>query len=209
MGRCAPILRPMTAARRNDPEASRNAILDAAEALFLERGFAGASMSEIAKASGVTKSLIHHHYGTKEALWTEVKRCRFMPYYDRQIHLLTQMAPSAEMVRESMSIYFQFLRDTPQMLRITWWMLLEGDDGKGEMADELRALGVARIRQAQERGQLRRDIDPCHILLAFAGLVQAWFSDPRMVQMFEVAPAAYLESAWKIFASGVVPHANC
>jgi len=199
----------MTAARRNDPEASRNSILDGAEALFLERGFAGASMSEIAKASGVTKSLIHHHYGTKEALWAEVKRSRFMPYYDRQIRLLTQMAPSAEMVRESMQVYFRFLRDTPQMLRIMWWMLLDGDDGTSEMADELRALGVARIREAQERGMLRRDIDPCHVLLGFAGLVQAWFFDPRLVQMFDVAPDAYLESAWKIFASGVVPHANC
>ncbi|MBC8072705.1 MAG: helix-turn-helix transcriptional regulator, partial [Deltaproteobacteria bacterium] len=65
---------PASAARRHDPEASRAAILDAAEATFVEKGFAGASMSEIAERSSVTKSLIHHHFGSKEALWSEVKR---------------------------------------------------------------------------------------------------------------------------------------
>lgn len=199
----------MTAARRNDPEASRASILDAAESLFLERGFAGTSMSEIAKASGVTKSLIHHHYGTKEALWAEVKRLRFMPYYDRQIHLLLQMDPSVQVVRESMRVYFEFLRETPQMLRIMWWMLLEGDEERNEMVDELRTLGVERLRTAQERGILRRDIDPSHILLAFAGLVQGWFTDPHLATNMPDGASAYMESAWRIFASGVVPHANC
>ncbi|MEM6995587.1 MAG: TetR family transcriptional regulator, partial [Myxococcota bacterium] len=43
----------MTAARRRrfDPEANRAAILAAAEACFLAGGYAGTSMSEIAKAS--------------------------------------------------------------------------------------------------------------------------------------------------------------
>ena len=56
----------MTAVRRHDPEASRAAILDAAERTFVDKGFAGASMSEIAERSGVTKSLIHHHFGRRK-----------------------------------------------------------------------------------------------------------------------------------------------
>ena len=52
-------------ARRYDPEGTRAAILEAARRIFVERGPAAVALSEIAEASGVTKSLIHHHFGSK------------------------------------------------------------------------------------------------------------------------------------------------
>ena len=78
-------------ARKHDADASRAAILEAAEALFVARGFSAISLSEIAERSGVTKSLIHHHFGAKEALWAEVKRRRFTSYHAQQIALAQRM----------------------------------------------------------------------------------------------------------------------
>jgi TetR/AcrR family transcriptional regulator len=193
----------MTAARRNDPEGSRGAILDAAETLFLEAGFAGTSMSEIAKASGVTKSLIHHHFGSKDALWQEVKRTRFSAYYDRQLDLLVNIAPTDEMLRSSMTVYFEFLQDNPRVLRIMWWMLLSPDVEAWEMMEELRDLGVQRIEAAQKAGILRDDIEAQYILIGFLGLVHAWFTESEWATR-GATPSAYLEAAWKMFASGVV-----
>ena len=69
----------MTARTRN-PEATRAAILDAAEKIFLGKGYGEASMSQIAAEAGVTKSLLHHYFGSKENLWTEVKTRRFSIY---------------------------------------------------------------------------------------------------------------------------------
>ena len=68
--------------RPRDPIATRNAILDAAEAVFSERGFGDASMSGIAARGGVTQSLIHHHFGSKQALWRAVKQRRIGPYLE-------------------------------------------------------------------------------------------------------------------------------
>ena len=50
----------MSPRQQRDPEATRNALLEAAEEVFLKNGFGNTSLSEIAKRAGITKSLIHH-----------------------------------------------------------------------------------------------------------------------------------------------------
>lgn len=51
---------------------TRPNILDAAEATFAERGFAGTSLREISSRARVTQGLITYYFGTKEALFKEV-----------------------------------------------------------------------------------------------------------------------------------------
>ncbi len=60
----------------SDPAATnRDTILDAAEVLFGELGFAGTSMRAIAQAGGVAQALLHYHFDTKDQLFdTVVKR---------------------------------------------------------------------------------------------------------------------------------------
>jgi AcrR family transcriptional regulator len=54
--------------RRRDPDASRAAILESAREVFTERGYARATIREIAKRAGVTHGLVMRHFGTKERL---------------------------------------------------------------------------------------------------------------------------------------------
>jgi AcrR family transcriptional regulator len=56
------------AKRRRDPKASRAAILEAAREVFNERGYAGATIREIARRADVTHGLVMRHFGTKEQL---------------------------------------------------------------------------------------------------------------------------------------------
>lgn len=48
-------------------------ILAAAEGCFSRAGYAGASMREIAEQAGVSKSLLHYHFQSKEHLFVEVQ----------------------------------------------------------------------------------------------------------------------------------------
>lgn len=57
--------------RRRDPEASRAAILEAAREVFTERGYAHATIREIARRAGVTHGLVMRHFGAKEQLLIE------------------------------------------------------------------------------------------------------------------------------------------
>jgi TetR/AcrR family transcriptional regulator len=47
-------------------------ILAAAERVFAESGFAGASMAQIAAAAGLPKANLHYYFGTKEQLYQAV-----------------------------------------------------------------------------------------------------------------------------------------
>ncbi|MGR6919545.1 TetR/AcrR family transcriptional regulator [[Actinomadura] parvosata] len=60
---------PEVRKRRRDPEASRAAILEAARAAFAERGYARATIREIAQRAGVTHGLIMRHFPSKEQLF--------------------------------------------------------------------------------------------------------------------------------------------
>lgn len=53
-------------------EAKREAILDAASKVFLEAGFEGASMAEIAKIVGGSKATLYSYFKSKEDLFIDV-----------------------------------------------------------------------------------------------------------------------------------------
>lgn len=162
-------------------------------------------MSEVAKASGVTKSLIHHHFGTKDALWQAVKRTCFETYHAKQKELLAAEPLTFETARASMRIYFEFLADNPQVLRLMWWMLLSGDnDRSNELVAELGDLGVAQIRHLQTQGMMRQDLRPESVLAGFLGLIHSAFTEEWLLADRGVSVDAYLDEAWEMFAHGVL-----
>jgi AcrR family transcriptional regulator len=55
-------------ARQDRAQRTRESILDAAAFVFDERGFAGASLSEILDKAGVTKGALYFHFASKEEL---------------------------------------------------------------------------------------------------------------------------------------------
>ncbi len=51
------------------PDATSNRLLDVAIELFAAHGYDAVSTTEIARAAGLTQSIVHYHFGTKEHLW--------------------------------------------------------------------------------------------------------------------------------------------
>lgn len=56
------------------------AILDAAVALFLENGFDGTSMDEVARHAGVSKQTVYSHFSSKEQLFSEAIHSKIAEY---------------------------------------------------------------------------------------------------------------------------------
>lgn len=198
--------------KQRDAEATRTAILDAAQRVFVEKGFAKASVSEIAREAGVTKSLIHHHFGSKQALWGEVKHHSFAEYSNAQKQILDEPGFDAELLRRSIEEYFRFLRRNPQFPRLVHWMHLEEAERQGfEPAEDLTRMGEQKIRQAQEAGELRDDVEPFYMLVSFLGLALHWHQAKehhccRMEEADELLDdEAYLDALLKIYFEGVLP----
>jgi len=64
------------------PPVTRDRILDTAEALFAERGFAGTAVRDIAAAVGLTAASLYNHFAGKEALYAAVLERGLRPVID-------------------------------------------------------------------------------------------------------------------------------
>ena len=162
--------------RRRNPEATRASILEAAEREFVDRGFAGVSMSDIARGAGVTKSLIHHHFGSKEDLWNEVKRTRFSHYAEVQRELMAGDESGTSVLRRSVEVLFDFLRQNPEYVRLNSWMNLEDPSLAVTNYPDLISVGVERVREEQRAGRLRSDIDAQSLIIAMLSMCSYWFT---------------------------------
>ena len=63
-------------------EHTRSVLLDAAEEVFAEKGFAPATLDDIARAAGYTKGAIYKHFTTKEDLFLAVSDRYWRRYFD-------------------------------------------------------------------------------------------------------------------------------
>lgn len=64
----------MSSDREQSSDASRQAILEAAAACFMERGYEAASIDEVARRLGATKGRVYHHFPAKADLLAGVFR---------------------------------------------------------------------------------------------------------------------------------------
>jgi AcrR family transcriptional regulator len=62
------VMAPVPRSRDQESEATRRAILDAAEHLLASHGEDGLSIREVCARAGVTPPTIYHHFGDKQAL---------------------------------------------------------------------------------------------------------------------------------------------
>jgi TetR/AcrR family transcriptional regulator, repressor of fatR-cypB operon len=130
-----------------------DAILDAALALFVERGFYGTSVPSVAERAKVAAGTIYHYFDSKEALVNALyKRCK---------HAIT-----AEILRD-----FPHLASTREQLSIVWRRMAEYalahpkefafielhfhrpylDAESLAMESQIVEFGIAVVRQAQEQ----------------------------------------------------------
>jgi AcrR family transcriptional regulator len=64
-------------AARKDGVATRERLLDAATEVFADRGYAGATVSEICERAGANLAAINYHFGGKDELYAETWRTAF------------------------------------------------------------------------------------------------------------------------------------
>src|SRR5215472_16232853 len=70
--------------------ATKERILDSAEALFMEHGFEATSPRQLTSAAGVNLAAVHYHFGSKEELFEAVLRRRLDPMNQERLALLTR-----------------------------------------------------------------------------------------------------------------------
>ena len=106
-------------------ENTRARIIDAAHARFLEQGYHGTSMRQIADAAGITVGGLYNHFAGKEAIWEEVLATK---HPAREILPLlgdVQGVTVVEFVRDAAARLLDGLGHRPDMLKLMFIELVE------------------------------------------------------------------------------------
>jgi TetR/AcrR family transcriptional regulator len=194
-----------------DPEKTRSTILDAAEKLFAEKGFNGVAMSEIAKAAGVTQSLIHHHFTSKARLWTLIIE-RFDAALPPAANRSLDRKAGRKDLESLLTSYFQQLQSNPNLARLDAWGKLENSANMTELDKQALILVRDLIAYLQHTGTLRKDLPPEHVIIALQALVKNWWLGRDQYLRWlassetgERADAHYLKSILSLVFEGLLP----
>lgn len=109
-------------------DAKRDAIIAAALRVFLETGYLGTSVDDIAAAAQASKRTVYSHFGDKEGLFREVIRSTIAPMQDALQHQLDR-APrhDARKALRSVARSLATIIVTPQVVRLRRVVIAETD----------------------------------------------------------------------------------
>jgi AcrR family transcriptional regulator len=157
---------------------SRDKILDAAEALFAKRGYAGIGLSEVAEVVGLSKSSLFHHFGTKAQLYAAVGARILLRIEERLVRSLAKGGDPLARLERWLDELLDILAENPTYARVLLRSLFEDDDMPGELPEEREAhraiasmLGSAGalLREGMSAGILRA-VNVNHLLLTLVGV---------------------------------------
>src|SRR5258705_5325413 len=97
---------------RLDRDARREAILDVAQEVFLEEGFAAASMSTIAARLGGSKGTLYNYFRSKDELFKAYVERRCLWQNDEVFAILSGEAPEKALHRIARSFLAHILNET-------------------------------------------------------------------------------------------------
>lgn len=80
----------------------RKAILEAATTVFLDRGYQGTSMDEIAALAAVSKQTVYKHFDDKDRLFTEIILAT-LDQIDEMVHLVADIPTDPERLDEALA----------------------------------------------------------------------------------------------------------
>ncbi|HOX20609.1 MAG TPA: TetR/AcrR family transcriptional regulator [Gemmatimonadales bacterium] len=109
---------------------TREAVLDAAERLFAERGFEATSLTDVGAAAGVSRGTPGYFFGSKADLYRAVlERCfsevRSAVRSGRE-RALASGEPRETVLAGVVSEYFDFITANPNFVRLIEWEALTG-----------------------------------------------------------------------------------
>jgi TetR/AcrR family transcriptional regulator len=94
---------------------TKEKIIHGATDVFLQKGFAGARMQEIADKAGLNKALLHYHYGTKEELFKAILTTAFLKLMPMVFASLNSDKPLREKLASTVSVYFDAISMNPAL----------------------------------------------------------------------------------------------
>lgn len=154
----------------------RRVILDAAVRVFARQGFHTCRVSDIADEAGVAYGLVYHYFSSKETILDTL----FVENWDVMLAAIDEAEASDRMPREKLRAIASLIVDSysrdPDVMKVIIVEVTRAANtfGRTHLDKIMQAYeGIARIvKQAQEAGAFRTEVDALFAAQAFYGLIE-------------------------------------
>ena len=193
---------------QEEAEQTRQDLLEAALTVFSQKGYTATRLEDVARAAGVTRGAIYHHFGSKTDLYSaliEEANTVGNSAIDRAVN---EGGTFIEIVTRILVYTFALLEDDQRFSEVMALQLTTPDvdalsqrryDEAQELVDSISGF----FRVIIEQGELRHDLDPVTAARAFLGyqygLSNLWLFNRDAFSIKDSAPQLA-----EIFVRGIV-----
>jgi TetR/AcrR family transcriptional regulator len=158
-------------ARVRDAAETQRRVLQAAQDLFSQHSFAGVRLRQIADKAGITVPLLCHHFRDKASLYQAIQERLLARFALLGQEIFSTPGSAPERLEGLLLGLFELLDTEQKGFSFLHRELVEGGQTKELVAHwflPLKTLAIQEFILGQERGELRRDLDPEILLLHLA-----------------------------------------
>jgi len=183
------------------PETNKSmeeAILESAERLFLEKGLALTSTTEIAKKAGCNQALVHYYFRTKDRLFEEIFQKKILLFLSLFVRIDNDNIPFEAKLLRKMESHFDMLVENPQLPFLFLNELITNPARIAIIKDSLEknmgAVYVQFEKEFKEEIQMGRirEMQPIHLILSVFSLnLGVFLIKPMMMKFLDMTESDF------------------
>ncbi len=157
-------------------------ILETAERVFAEKGYAAARLEDVAERVGVRRASIVYYFRDKRSLYEAVLESVFGDLARRYDAVISAPGDPVERLDAVMSTWVSYVGERPAIARLLLREAAEATGEGGTIAARHVAPAVELVTRAIRDGQqthLFQPIDPIHVIFAVVGATIFFVTAPR------------------------------
>lgn len=169
--------------RKRHPEISQARILEAAEQEFAEHGFEGARIDKIVQRADVSKNLVYHYFGGKDALFLIVMERMYERMRGHHADLQIKGLPPVEGMERLVRHTFQHFVEYPAVIsllnseNLTKAQHVRNSEKLPRLYSTLSNVIGDLLSRGQAEGVFRKGVDPQELYITISSLGYFYLSN--------------------------------
>lgn len=149
-------------------------ILEAARGVFMDKGFDGARMQEIADLAGINKSLLHYYFRSKDKLFVAVFESAIGKLLPSLLQIFTRKGSLNDKIKDFYVVHLGFLLENPMLPRFIVNEMSRQPERLKTFFDRLKDVDIylkfnKLIQESIKSGEIRA-IEPVQLLINLISL---------------------------------------
>jgi AcrR family transcriptional regulator len=170
-------------------------ILDAAKIVFLEKGFDGARMQEIADEAKINKALLHYYFRSKDKLFDAIFKDAFQQFLPHIAEIMMTEKPLFEKLEAFIDSYITMLSNNPHLPS---FVMHEINRNPERIVNIIKGSGIKpefleMAIQKEVKAGVIMPVKPIHLIVNIIAMCLFPFMARPIIQgfMFNGSPEAY------------------